>query len=88
MLPAGKKNIKIDKEKRHKLIADLKSWFLDNREEEIGDLQAELLIDFLIDKIGAEVYNQALNDAMIWLKAKLSDVEIDFYSLEKKESNE
>ena len=78
------KKINLSKEKRGGLVAEIKCFFLDQRDEEIGDLQAELLIDLLTDKVGAEIYNQALNDALIWLKSRLSDLEIDFYSLEKK----
>lgn len=85
-----KKNerIIIDKEKRFQLVGEIKAFFLDNRNEEIGDLQAELLIEMLIDKVGAAIYNQALSDALIWLKARLSDVEIDYYSLEKRSKDD
>jgi len=80
-----KKEIEINKEKKQKLVAEIKGWFIDNRDEEIGDLQAELLLDFLIRKVGAEVYNQALNDSLYWFKGRMGDLEIDYYSLEKKE---
>lgn len=80
-----KNNIEIKKDRKQKLIAEIKGWFLDQRDEEIGDLQAEMLLDFLAEKAGTEIYNQALNDALIWFKSRWSDLEIDFYSLEKKE---
>lgn len=80
-----KDKIEIRKEKRLQLIAGIKSFFLENRDEEIGDLQAELLIDFLLEKIGPEIYNQALDDALYWFKGRMSDLEIDYYSLEKKD---
>ena len=82
-----KKEIEIKKEKKLKLVSEIKSWFLDNRDEEIGDLQAELLIDFLTEKVGAEIYNQALNDSLYWFKGRMSDLEIDYYTLEKKEES-
>lgn len=82
-----KKDIEIIKEKKIKLVSEIKSWFLDNREEEVGDLQADLLIDFLIEKVGAEIYNQALNDSLYWFKGRMSDLEVDYYTLEKKEEN-
>lgn len=81
-----KKEIEINKDKKKKLISEIRSWFLDNRDEEIGDLQAELLIDTLTEKVGAEIYNQALNDSLNWVKGRLSDLEIDYYTLEKKGS--
>lgn len=79
-----KKEIEIKKEKKLKLVSEIKSWFLDNRDEQVGDLQAELLIDFLVEKAGAEIYNQALGDALAWFKTRFSDLEVDYYTLEKK----
>lgn len=75
--------IQLKKETKQNLVSGVKGFFLDQRDEEIGDLQAELLIDFLIDKIGPEVYNQALADASQWFKGRLVDLEIDYYVLEK-----
>lgn len=80
--------IEIKKERKEILLGDIKAWFWDNREEDIGDLQAELLLDFLMERAGAEIYNQALNDALYWFKNRFNDLEIDYYSLEKRLLNE
>ncbi|OQB06415.1 MAG: hypothetical protein BWY19_00226 [bacterium ADurb.Bin212] len=82
----NKEIIKIEKEKKLEMINQIKAFFIDNRGEEIGDLQAELLLDFLIEKVGAGIYNQALNDALYWFKNRISDLEVDYYTLEKKEN--
>ena len=78
-----KNKIKIEKAKREKLVKEIQAYFIDNYEDEIGELKAELLIDFLVDKVGNEVYNQALADAKYWFKKKLDDLESDFFTLEK-----
>jgi len=78
-----KEKIKIEKEKKQKLVKEIQAYFIDNYEEEIGELKAELLIDFLIEKVGKEVYNQALYDSKYWFKKKLEDLESDFFTLEK-----
>lgn len=84
----NKEIIEIKKEKKLEMVKDIKAFFIDNRGEEIGDLQAELLLDFLIERIGIGIYNQALNDALYWFKGRMSDLEVDYYTLEKKEKNE
>ena len=78
-----KDKVKIEKEKKQKLVKEIQAYFIDNYEEEIGELKAELLIDFLIEKVGKEVYNQALYDSKYWFKKKLEDLESDFFTLEK-----
>lgn len=75
--------IKIEKEKREKLVKEIQAYFLDNYEEEIGELKAELLINFLVDKVGSKIYNQALADSKYWFGKKLEDLESDFFTLEK-----
>lgn len=80
---SDKKEI-ISKEKKRELVLEIKSFFLDNRDEEIGDLQAEILVDFLIEKVGAQIYNQGLHDAKAWFANKLGEIEPDFYTLERK----
>lgn len=78
-----KEKIKIEKEKKQKLVKEIQAYFIDNYEEEIGELKAELLTDFLIEKVGKEVYNQALYDSKYWFKKKLEYLESDFFTLEK-----
>lgn len=75
--------IKIEKEKKEKLVKEIQAYFIDNYDEEIGELKAELLIDFLAEKVGSEIYNQALADSKYWFKKKLEDLESDFFTLEK-----
>lgn len=51
--------------------------------EDIGDLKADLVLDFILNKVGTEIYNQALLDSKLWFDKKLGDLEADFYSMEK-----
>jgi uncharacterized protein (DUF2164 family) len=74
-----KKNIEISKEVKKEIIEEIKEFFLKERDEEIGELAAELVFDFIAEKIGPYFYNQALNDAHYFLSEKLEDL----YGLEK-----
>ena len=75
--------IELKKEQKDRLIKEVQGFFIDQRDEEIGDLQAEMLVDLLIEKAGAEIYNKALNDAWAWFRVRFDDLEADYYSLEK-----
>jgi len=53
-----KRKIKLDKEKRECMIVAVKAYFLKVREEEIGHLASNMFLDFIIDDLAAEFYNQ------------------------------
>lgn len=73
------RNISLSKELKKQAITDLKMYFVKNREEELGELGAELLLDFMMEKIGPVIYNQAIRDAHIFMSEKVEDL----YALEK-----
>lgn len=66
--------IEIPKEKRDELISILKNYFLKEKGEELGDLGAGLMIDFISEKMGPIYYNQGVADAYKYLDDRLSDV--------------
>lgn len=69
-----KKKIELPKDKRATLISDIKSYFLTERDEEIGDLAAGLLLDFFVVKIGPELYNQGVADSYRYMTEKVEDL--------------
>lgn len=73
------KNFKLTKEVKEKLVTDIQIYFRDERDEEIGNLSAELLLQFMIDKLGPAIYNQAIRDAHSLVSKKIEDL----YGLEK-----
>ena len=73
------KKFKLEKEVKAKIVADIQQYFLDERDEEIGNLSAELFLGFMIEKMGPAIYNQAIRDAHFLVTKKLEDL----YGLEK-----
>ncbi len=68
------KNIELSDDRKKRIIEDIKEYFYKERGEEIGILAAELLYDFIIERIGAEIYNQGLIDAKKFLEEKADDI--------------
>lgn len=62
------------KEKLQDLRDQLKTYFSDELDVEIGDLQADLFIDFLSITIGKDFYNQGVADTVAALKEKSDDL--------------
>ncbi len=72
------------KEKKAELCERVQNYFLCERDEEIGDLQASLILDFFIDEIGPQIYNQALSDSRSWFRDRMENLEADYHTLEKR----
>jgi uncharacterized protein (DUF2164 family) len=66
--------IKLTKEKRDDMVSAIKSYFSREREEEIGDLAAGLLLDFIVEKLASEFYNQGVIDSQKFMENCLEDL--------------
>lgn len=73
------KVITLSEELKKQAIDDIKNYFIERRDEEIGQLAAELFLDFMIEKVGVTIYNQAIRDAQAFMSEKVDDL----YGLEK-----
>lgn len=58
-------------------------YFEEERDEKLGILGSENLLDFFLDLVGDKIYNKALDDAKKFYKRALEDVDSDFYGLYK-----
>ncbi len=67
-------NIKVTKEKRDDMIRAIKSYFLKEREEELGDLAAGLILDFIIEELAPEFYNQGIYDSYKYMNDTIEDL--------------
>ena len=74
-------NLKIPKEQKTQIVGVIQQYFRDERSEEIGDLAAEFLIDFMIKQMGPFIYNQAVEDVQAVLNQKMAALEEDVYAL-------
>lgn len=70
----SKDKFKITKEKRDEMIASIKAYYLDEREEEIGDLAASMMLNFIIEELAPEFYNQGVYDAYKYMNDRVEDL--------------
>lgn len=66
--------IRLSKEKREEMLAAIKEYFLKEREEELGDLSSGFILDFVIEKLAPEFYNQGVDDACKYMLDRVEDV--------------
>jgi uncharacterized protein (DUF2164 family) len=66
--------IKINKEKKVELIKLIKEFFEKERDEDLGDLAASIVLDFITKEIGPEFYNQGVLDSYRYINEKTEDL--------------
>lgn len=69
-----KMEIDLKKEVRAILIENLKRYYWDERNEEINNLAAELMLDFIVNEIGPYIYNQAIEDSYDYMNERIEDL--------------
>ena len=57
-----------------RLLASIKRYAAEHLEQDFGDLQARLLLDFCLQEVGPSVYNQAIADAQSTLERNVADL--------------
>jgi uncharacterized protein (DUF2164 family) len=67
-------SIKVTKERRDDMIAEIQNYFLKEREEEIGNLAAGMILDFILEKIAPEFYNQGVYDSHKYMGDAIEDL--------------
>ncbi len=66
--------IELDKERYDAATQELKNYFECERDESIGELQSKLILDFILEKIGPGIYNQAVIDMQKFVSEKADDM--------------
>jgi uncharacterized protein (DUF2164 family) len=76
-----KSPLTLEKAQKKVLIEKLISYIDSEWECEIGLLKAELLLDFLTETMGAEIYNLGVSASRDFLLKRMEDTELDMDQL-------
>ena len=67
-------SIKVTKEIRDEMVSDIKNYFSKEREEEMGYQAADLILEFIQEKLAPEFYNQGVIDAHKYMQDTADDL--------------
>ncbi|WP_257985011.1 DUF2164 domain-containing protein [Bacillus sp. T33-2] len=70
---AAKKFI-LNKETRDEMAGLIQKYYFEERGEELGDLGAMMLLDFITEKLGPHFYNLGVQDSYQYLSEKMEDL--------------
>ena len=66
--------LELSKEQREELKTSLRRYFTENLEEELSDMQAGFLLEYIASEIAPLAYNRGVEDAQKYLQQKLEDL--------------
>ena len=75
--------IKFSIDEKEALVQKLKNYFIEELKQEIGQFDAEFLLDFISKELGSYYYNQGLYDARAIVESKLASIDDELYAIEK-----
>jgi uncharacterized protein (DUF2164 family) len=67
-------NIKLSRDKKEEMITAIKDYFKNERDEDLGELAAGLLLNFIIEDLAKEFYNQGVFDSYKYMNDKIEDL--------------
>ncbi|MEM1405037.1 MAG: DUF2164 domain-containing protein [Pseudomonadota bacterium] len=65
------------------IVEKVKLYFNEKLDQQIGGFDAEFLIDFFAEEIGAHFYNRGLQDAHTLVASQVEELADAIYQLEK-----
>lgn len=71
--------IQLPDETKKMLVAAIKHYFQEEREEDIGDLQAMFFLDFILRVVGPSIYNQAVRDAQSVMQKFVAELDVTVF---------
>lgn len=76
-------DITFSKEEKEVITKKIQLYFREELNQEIGQFDAQFLLDFFAEEVGAYFYNRGLYDAQAILERRLEDLSEAIYDLEK-----
>ncbi len=76
-------DIKFSKNEKDILIDKIQTYFQDELDRDLGQFEADFLLDFFAKEMGSFFYNQGLRDAQSVLEERLETINDAIYEIEK-----
>ncbi len=76
-------DIKFTREEKQAIGNKIQSYFQEELDQELGQFDAEFLLDFFAKEIGPYFYNRGLHDAQTVLEERMEHFREALYEIEK-----
>jgi uncharacterized protein (DUF2164 family) len=68
-------DISLSPDARKKSLASIKRYFAEDLDQDIGDLKADLILEFILKEIAPTIYNNAIGDAQAYFRDRVADLD-------------
>jgi len=76
-------HIDFSKEEKKLIVHKIQLYFKEELDQDIGQFDAEFLLDFFSEEVGAYYYNRGLYDAQAILESRVESITEAIYEIEK-----
>ena len=76
-------SIEFSREEKEIIARKIQLYFTEELDQQIGQFDAEFLLDFFAEEIGPFFYNRGLFDAQTVMETRLADISETLYEIEK-----
>ena len=70
-------------EEKNQIVRKVKMYFEEELDQQIGNFDAEFLLDFFAEEVGAYFYNRGLYEAQALFSQKVDELADSIYELER-----
>ena len=74
--------ITFKKDTEQKLVGSIQRYWSESAGTDIGELQARLFLQFVLEEIAPSVYNAAISDAQAYMQEKVVDMDVTCFEHE------
>ncbi len=67
--------LELSKAVRERMIASIKQYFTEELDQDIGDLKASFLLNFILKEVGPVIYNSAVTDVQARMQEIVSELD-------------
>ena len=75
--------IQFSKQQKDQLVGEIQKYFLKERNEELGNLEAENILEFFKSELGPHYFNEGVKQSRKVAEEKMAQLEEELYSLER-----
>jgi uncharacterized protein (DUF2164 family) len=68
------KKFDLNQNQKEDMLRKIQAFFLKERDEDIGDLAAMMMLDFIMEEIAPVFYNLGVSDSHAFMTDKLEDL--------------
>jgi uncharacterized protein (DUF2164 family) len=67
--------IELNAEQKKRALTSIKTFASEELDQDLGDLKAGLVLEFVLKEIAPSIYNQAIADAQAYFRDRVADLE-------------